>query len=83
MFLVVSTTVFAASWISNQPVGKETIALPIQIRLPTPFHGVPSGSPGVAATALGENFGGGYLDPEHFGEVKGTDWYLDAPYGSP
>ena len=82
-FLVGSTTVLAATWMYNQPAGKETITLPIPSRPSTPFNGTPSGSPKVAATALGEKSGVGYLEPGHFGDMKDTNRYLDAPYGSP
>ena len=82
-FLVGSTTVLVATWMYNQPAGKETITIPIPSRPSTPFNGTPSGSPKILASALGEKSGGGYSDPGPFGDVKDTSRYLDAPYGSP
>ncbi|KAF9789699.1 nucleotide-sugar transporter-domain-containing protein [Thelephora terrestris] len=82
-FLVGSTTVLVATWMYNQPAGKETITIPLPSRPSTPFNGTPSGSPKVAATALGEKSGFGYLEPGNFGDMKDTNRYLDAPYGSP
>ena len=82
-FVVGSTTVLAATWMYNQPAGKETITIPIPSRPSTPFNGTPDGSPKIVASALGEKVGSDYLDPEHFGNIKDTSRYLDAPYGSP
>ena len=82
-FMVGSTTVLVATWMYNQPPGKETITIPIPSRPSTPFNGTPSGSPKISASALGEKSGGGYLEPGPFGDVKDTSRYLDAPYGSP
>jgi len=82
-FVVGSTTVLAATWMYNQPVGKETITIPIPSRPSTPFNGTPSGSPKLVATALGEKSGSDYLGPGNFGDMKDTSRYLDAPYGSP
>ena len=63
--------VLAATWMYNQPTGKETITHPIPTRPSTPFNGTPSGSPKVsAATALGEKSGVGYLEPGQFGDMK-------------
>ena len=77
-FLVGSTIVLSATLMYNQPAGKETIPIQIPSRAPTPFNGTPNGSP-----KLGEKSGSSYLDPEHFGDIKDTSRYLDAPYGSP
>ena len=82
-FLVGSTTVLAATWMYNQPVGKETISISIPSRPSTPFNGTPSGSPKILASALGEKSGRDSLDLGPFGEMKDTSRYLDAPYGSP
>ena len=82
-FSVGGTIVLAATWMYNQPAGKETVTLPIPARPSTPFNETPSGSPKVAATALGGKSEVGYLEPGHFGDVKDTNRYLDAPYGSP
>ena len=82
-FMVGSTTVLVATWMYNQPPGKETITIPIPSRPSTPFNGTPNGSPKISASSLGEKTGGGYLDPAHFGDIKDTSRYLDAPYGSP
>ena len=80
-FVVGSTTVLAATWMYNQPAGKETITIPIPSRSSTPFNGTPTGSPKIVSSALGEK--SDYLDPAHFGDMKDTSRYLDAPYGSP
>ena len=83
-FLVGSTTVLAATWMYNQPAGKETITMPsIPSRSSTPFNGTPTNSPKMLSSALGEKSGVDYLDPGHFGDIKDTSRYLDAPYGSP
>jgi UDP-sugar transporter A1/2/3 len=73
-FLVGSTTVLAATWMYNQPAGKETLSIPIPSRVPTPFNGTPEGSPKMAASVLGEKLSSDYLDAGNFG---------DTPYGSP
>ena len=82
-FLVGSTTVLAATWMYNQPVGKETITISMPSKPSTPFNGTPNGSPKIVASALGERLSSDYLDPGHFGDIKDTSRYLDAPYGSP
>ena len=82
-FLVGSTTVLAATWMYNQPVGKETITISMPSKPSTPFNGTPNGSPKIVASALGEKLSSDYLDPGHFGDIKDTSRYLDAPYGSP
>ena len=69
--------------VQPHPAGKETIAVPTPNRPSAQFNRTPSGNARVVASALGEKSGGGYLDPVHFGDVKGTDWHLDEPYGSP
>ena len=80
-FVVGSTTVLAATWMYNQPPGRETISIPIQSKSSTPFNGTPTGSPKILTSALGEK--SDYLEPGHFGDIKDTSRYLDAPYGSP
>ena len=82
-FVVGSTTVLAATWMYNQPAGKETITIAIPSRPSTPFNGTPSNSPKILSSALGEKSGMDYMDPGHFGDIKDTSRYLDAPYGSP
>ena len=82
-FVVGSTTVLVATWLYNQPPGKETISIPLPSTPSTPFNGTPSGSPRIGAIPLGEKLSGEYLEPGHFGDMKDTSRYLDAPYGSP
>jgi UDP-sugar transporter A1/2/3 len=82
-FVVGSTTVLAATWMYNQPAGKETISISIPSKPSTPFNGTPVGSPKIVASALGDKLASDYLDPGHFGDMKDTSRYLDAPYGSP
>ena len=82
-FLVGSTTVLAATWMYNQPPGKETITISIPSKSSTPFNGTPAGSPKIAASVLGEKLGSDYLGPGRFGDIKDTSRYLDPPYGSP
>lgn len=89
-FVIGSTTVLAATWMYNQPPGKELIGITNVMPKPvTPIIGQPSqkkaspfGSPRVIATALGLG-GNEKSDGDYFGQTVETSRYLNAPYGSP
>jgi solute carrier family 35 (UDP-sugar transporter), member A1/2/3 len=97
-FLIGSTTVLVATWLYNQPAGKEPVLLVNVVnsatgsKAGTPFPGLPveSDEPILGqfdSKSSSPVIGSTTLAPEkadtHFAPMMDTPRYLSAPYGSP